>query len=58
LRVGDAVSSFAEVRIVADRLELREFGPEDAAAVKTVVEVGDRTSLPPRAPSRLSEVDA
>ncbi len=43
---------------MADRLELREFGPEDAAAVKTVVEVGDRMSLPPGAPSRLSEVGA
>lgn len=41
---------------MADRLELREFGPEDAAAVKTVIEAGDRTSLPPGAPSRLSEV--
>jgi RimJ/RimL family protein N-acetyltransferase len=51
------VSFFAEVRIVADRLELREFGPQDAAAVKTVMEDGDVTSLPPGAPSRPSEAD-
>jgi len=52
------VGSFAEVRIVSDRLELREFGPRDAAIVKTVMEAGDWTSLPPGAPSRLSEADA
>jgi RimJ/RimL family protein N-acetyltransferase len=49
------VSFLAEVKIVADRLELREFGPQDAAAVKTVMEDGDLTSLPPGAPSRPSE---
>jgi RimJ/RimL family protein N-acetyltransferase len=52
------VSSFAEVRIVAERLEFREFGPQDAAAVKALVEAGDHTSLPPGAPSQLPEVDA
>jgi hypothetical protein len=59
LRVGcSAVSSFAEVRIVAERLELREFGPQDAVAVKALVAAGDRTSLLPGAPSQLPEVDA
>jgi RimJ/RimL family protein N-acetyltransferase len=52
------VSSFAEVRIVAERLELREFGPQDAAAVKALVAAGDRTSLSPGAPSQPPEVDA
>lgn len=34
------MSFFAEVTIVADRLELREFGPQDAAAVKAVMGTG------------------
>jgi RimJ/RimL family protein N-acetyltransferase len=45
------------VRIVADRLELRELGPQDAAVVKALVEAGDRTALPPGVPSEPSAVD-
>ena len=52
------MSSFTEVRIVTERLELREFGPQDATMVKALVAAGDRTSLPPGAPSRRSDVDA
>lgn len=59
LRVGcSAVSSFPEVRIAAERLELREYGPRDAATVKALVEAGDFTALPPGAPSQSSEVYA
>jgi len=46
------------VRIVTERLELREFGPQDAAVVGALVAAGDRTSLPPGAPSRRPEVGA
>jgi RimJ/RimL family protein N-acetyltransferase len=46
------------VRIVADRLELTEFGPQDADTVKTLVAAGDYTALPPGTPSQPSEVDA
>ncbi len=46
------MSSFAEVRIVTERLELREFGPQDATVVKALVAAEDRTSLPPGAPSQ------
>jgi RimJ/RimL family protein N-acetyltransferase len=46
------------VKIVADRLELREFGPQDAATVTTLVEAGDYTALPPGAPTQPSEVGA
>jgi RimJ/RimL family protein N-acetyltransferase len=52
------VSSFTEARIVTERLELREFGPQDAAVVKALVAAGDRTSLPPGAPSQRPDVDA
>jgi RimJ/RimL family protein N-acetyltransferase len=52
------VSSFPEVRIAAERLELREFGTRDTATVKALVEAGDYTALPPGAPSQASEVYA
>ena len=42
---------------MADRLELRELGPQDAAVVKALVEAGDRTALPPGVPSEPSAVD-
>ncbi len=59
VRVGcSAVSSFPEVRIAAERLELREFSPQDAAAVNALGEAGDYTALPPGAPSQPSEVYA
>jgi RimJ/RimL family protein N-acetyltransferase len=51
------VSSFPEVRIVTDRLELTEFGPRDAATVKALVAAGDYAALPPGVPSQPSEVD-
>jgi RimJ/RimL family protein N-acetyltransferase len=51
------MGSFPEVRIVAHRLEFTEFGPRDAATVKTLVAAGDYTALPPEAPSRSSEVE-
>ncbi len=43
---------------MAERLEVREFGPQDAAVVQALVAAGDRTSLPPGAPSEPAEVDA
>ena len=42
---------------MADRLELRELGPQDAAVVKALAEAGDRTALPPGVPSEPSAVD-
>lgn len=51
------MNAFPAVRIVADRLELRECGPRDATAVKALVQAGDYTALPPGVPSRPAEVD-
>ena len=45
------MSSFAEVRIAAERLEVTEFGPQVADAVRALVAAGDYTALPPGAPS-------
>ena len=52
------MSSFAEVRIAAERLEVTEFGPQVADAVRALVAAGDYTALPPGAPSQPPEVDA
>jgi RimJ/RimL family protein N-acetyltransferase len=52
------VSSFPEVRIAAERLDLREFSVRDAAVVKALVKAGDYTALPPGAPSQPSQVHA
>ena len=43
---------------MTQRLECREFGPQDAAAVRALVETEDRTALPPGAPSQRADVDA
>jgi RimJ/RimL family protein N-acetyltransferase len=51
------MTNFDEVKITSDRLELREFGPEDAATVTALVLAKDYTSLPPSAPSEPGDVD-
>jgi RimJ/RimL family protein N-acetyltransferase len=45
------VSSFPEARITTDRLEIREFGPQDAELVKEVLSNAGPEALPPGAPS-------
>ena len=52
------MSSFAEVRIAAERLEVTEFGPQVADAVRAMVAAGDYTALPPGVPSQPPEVNA
>ena len=47
-----AVSSFPEARITADRLDIREFGPQDADLVREVLSNGEPEALPPGAPSQ------
>jgi RimJ/RimL family protein N-acetyltransferase len=52
------MTNFDDVKIASERLELREFGPQDAATVTALVQAEDYTSLPPSAPSRPADVDA
>jgi RimJ/RimL family protein N-acetyltransferase len=47
-----AMDSFPEVRISADRLDIRELGPDDAGLVREVVSVGALEALPPGSPAR------
>ncbi|MGW3603452.1 GNAT family N-acetyltransferase [Micromonospora sp. NPDC005161] len=49
---------FPPVKITSDRLEIREFGPQDTAAVAAFVAAGDRTALPPGFPEAVADVDA
>ncbi|MEU4471463.1 GNAT family N-acetyltransferase [Micromonospora sp. NPDC023888] len=48
---------FAPVKIISGGLEIREFGPQDAAQVAAFVAADDRTALPPGAPQTVAEVD-
>ncbi|MFC4017442.1 GNAT family N-acetyltransferase [Micromonospora sp. GCM10011542] len=48
---------FPPVKIISPRFEIREFGPQDAAAVAAFVAAGDRTALPPGSPDTLADVD-
>jgi RimJ/RimL family protein N-acetyltransferase len=43
--------SFPEVRISAARLDIREFGPDDAALVREAVSAGAPEALPPGSPA-------
>ncbi len=52
------MSSFAEVRIAAERLEVTEFGRHVADAVRALIAAGDYTALPPGVPFQPLEVDA
>ncbi|MGX6604743.1 GNAT family N-acetyltransferase [Micromonosporaceae bacterium Da 78-11] len=47
---------FPPVQIVSGGLEIREFGPQDAALVTAFVAADDRTALPPGFPSAVAEV--
>ncbi|MEU4220643.1 GNAT family protein [Actinoplanes sp. NPDC026623] len=48
---------FPPVKIVSGGLEIREFGPPDAAQVTALVAAGDRTALPPGSPGDVADVD-
>jgi len=47
---------FPPVRIISGRLEIREFGPRDAAQVTAFAATGDRTALPPGSPEAVADV--
>ncbi len=48
--------SFPEVEIIADRLDIREFGSRDADLVGEVLSAGEAEALPPGAPSQPDEL--
>ncbi|MFG1838583.1 GNAT family N-acetyltransferase [Micromonospora sp. NPDC049175] len=48
---------FAPVQIVSGGLEIREFGPQDAAQVAEFVAADDRTALPPGSPHTVADVN-
>jgi RimJ/RimL family protein N-acetyltransferase len=48
---------FPPVKIISGGLEIREFGPQDAAPVAAFVAAGDRTALPPGSPGAVADVD-
>ncbi|MET8005592.1 GNAT family N-acetyltransferase [Nonomuraea glycinis] len=45
------------MKIISGGLEIREFGPQDAAPVAAFVAAGDRTALPPGSPGAVADVD-
>ena len=47
-----AVSSFPEARIAADRLDIREFGSQDAGLVGELLSAGEPEAMPPGAPAQ------
>ena len=49
---------FAEVRISASRLDIREYGPDDAGLVQEVLGVRAPEALPPGAPSEVAGIAA
>ena len=51
-----AMGSFPKVRISADRLDVREYGPEDAGLVEEVLGVGAPEALPPGTPSEPRDI--
>src|SRR5579872_2509955 len=51
-----AMGSFPKVRISADRLDVREYGPEDAGLVEEVLGVGAPEALPPGTPSESRDI--
>lgn len=51
------MSSFPEAQIVADRLDIREFGPADAGLVRELLSAGEPEALPPGAPAQPSGLD-
>ncbi|MEU7609366.1 GNAT family N-acetyltransferase [Micromonospora sp. NPDC049204] len=48
---------FPPVTITSGGLEIREFGPQDAAQVAALVAAGDRTALPPGSPQTVTDVN-
>jgi RimJ/RimL family protein N-acetyltransferase len=52
-----AHTMFPPVKIISGRLEIREFGPQDAARITALVAAGDRTALPPGSPADVADVD-
>jgi RimJ/RimL family protein N-acetyltransferase len=46
------VSSFPKAQIAADRLDIREFGSDDAGLVREALSIGEPESLPPGAPAQ------
>jgi RimJ/RimL family protein N-acetyltransferase len=51
-----AMTSFPEVRISADRLDIREYGPGDAARVEQALGLGGPEGLPPGGPAQPGEI--
>lgn len=52
------MGTFPVVKASTERLELREYGPGDAALVREVIEAGGSPDgLPPGAPASLADVD-
>jgi len=45
------MNSFPQVQISAERLDVREYRPEDAGLVREAVHAGESLALPPGAPS-------
>ena len=52
------VSSFPEVRITTSRLDIREFGTQDAGLVSEVLSLGEPEALSPGAPSQPDDLPA
>jgi RimJ/RimL family protein N-acetyltransferase len=50
------MTSFPEVHITADRLDIREYGPHDAAHVEAVLRLGEPEALPPGGPSQPQDI--
>jgi RimJ/RimL family protein N-acetyltransferase len=50
------MSSFPDVKISAARLDVREFGPDDAGLVSAALTAGQLEALPPGAPPQVADV--